>query len=80
MGDLQDEVEIFGRGPIFGVGVFQSEPSVFLDIESFIFNFPSDPSSLVGDPSDVGRIEVEVGNPFELSDSVSLRSSVLGLE
>ena len=51
MGDLQEEIEDFGRSRILGVSVFQSVSPVFLNIEAFALrvNFPAEPTSLIGE-------------------------------
>jgi len=65
MGYLEQVVKDLCRVPILDVGVFQAEPPVLLDIEAFVFNFPSCPSSFMGDSSDVFFLEADVGRPLE---------------
>ena len=49
-----------------GVSVFQVEPSVFLDIEAFILDFPAYTPSLVGQLNDLLVLEREIGDPAEV--------------
>jgi len=48
VGNLHQGVVIFHLTIFFAVGMLQIEPAVLLDIESFVFDFPAAPSSLIG--------------------------------
>ena len=49
VGDLEEEVEVLGRGGVLGVGVFHRVAAVLLDVEAFILGAPALSSSLVGE-------------------------------
>ena len=52
--------------PIPGaVGMFQIEPAVLLDVESFVFDFPAASAAAVGQSGDVVGADGEVGQPCE---------------
>ena len=40
-GDLQEEIVDLDAGVVVGVRVFEVVSAVFLNVESFVFNFPS---------------------------------------
>src|SRR6266576_1689938 len=63
MGNLQQVVEALqGIGP-HAVGVFQVQTAVFLDVETLVFYFETDATTIVGNARHVGRGELLVGNP-----------------
>ena len=45
VGDLEEEVQVTSSGPIFAIGMLQSESAVLLAVEAFVFNLPSEPTS-----------------------------------
>jgi hypothetical protein len=48
MGDLEQEEKDLMSGAILAVGVFEIEAAIFLDIEAFILDFPTEAATLVG--------------------------------
>jgi len=81
MGDLQEEIEDFGRSRILSVNVFQSVSPTFLNIEAFALrvNFPAEPTSLVRERKDVLGGDVEIADPFE-AGGLGLTIDGFGLE
>lgn len=66
-GDLQQEIEDFAGGIILAVRVFEVEAAVFLDIEAFVFDFPSQASTLIGKGINIVDPNAEVGEPLVLA-------------
>ena len=52
-GNLQEDVIDLDAGLVVGVCVFEVVSAVFLDVEAFVFNLPSQASSLVAQFDDV---------------------------
>src|SRR3970282_2345338 len=65
MGDLQKEVKGLTGGRVLTVGVFQRVSPMFLNIEAFILDLPTQPTSWIGQGSDILRCHREVAQPFE---------------
>lgn len=63
--DLQQHVVVFDLSFAHTVGMFQIEPAVLLDIESFVLDFPSTSTAAVTQGYDVLRPDREVGQPGE---------------
>ncbi len=65
---LQEQVvDLYGVF-VVTVCVFELVPTILLDIESFVLNFPSKPSSFVGQFHDVVLGDPYVGHPLEFRD------------
>jgi hypothetical protein len=47
------------------VGVFQRVAPIFLNMEAFIFDFPAEPTSLMGERDDLLGGDFETGDPLE---------------
>jgi hypothetical protein len=63
MGHLQEEVVDLRSRRMAAVGVLSTIAPVFPDVEAFVFNFPSDSSSIAGYFADDIFCDLEIGNP-----------------
>ncbi len=62
MGNLEQEVEDLTGSTLLGVGVFEIEAAIFLDIDS---DFPTQATTLVGQGVDIVLGRDEIGQPLE---------------
>ena len=74
-GNLQQEIVDLDAGLVVGVCVFEVVSAVFLDVEAFVFNLPSQASSLVARFDDVFFGDGKRREPLE-AGGLGLRRSV----
>lgn len=61
---LEEQVEDLAGDGILAVGVFEVEFAVLLDVEAFVFNFPTQACALIGKSIHVMSREGEIGDPL----------------
>ena len=68
VGDLEYVIEDLLRGVVLAIGVFELEAALFLDIEPFVLDLPTQAGCAIGQEIDIASRGEKVGQPLPLCD------------